>query len=266
MGDDLKLLFDVGGLTSTQREAVLTAAQAFATASNDVALQEHIAKAFEHERQVRDIDGGYQASKANRAQYSEELQSLDPSTDRQLTAIHTHLENTSEAAHTNPEIPRKARELRDKVFPLGVRPVTVQPYPEQNRLIKDILAELQGPSATLVADVGMTGMVDALAAMAEQYDDAVQRSPGGVAYGTLVAARNRAHVFMLEAVARVVGMNFDSAVPAQVEARGQVLSVLFRELDIASERRRNRAAANRRRRERDEQAGDPGDPGADRAI
>ena len=68
---------------------------------------------------------------------------------------------------------------------------------------------------------------------------------------------------MLETVARVIGMNFDSDVPAQVEARGQVLSVLFRELDTASERRRTRAAANRRRRERvDAGNGEaPGTPG-----
>jgi len=252
MGADLKLLFDVGELTSAQREAVLMAAQAYATANNDTALQAHVDRALEHERQVRDLDGAYQTSKANRAQYDDELQTLDPATDRQLKAIHTQLEITSEAVHADPEIPGKAAALLDKVFPRGVRPITAQPYPEQNRLLKDIIAELLGPSVTLVVDLGLLGIVEPLVALAQQYDEAIQRSPGGVAYGTLVAARTRAHSFMLEAVARVIGMNFDSTVPAQVEARGQVLSVLYRELDTASERRRTRAAANRRRREREE--------------
>jgi hypothetical protein len=252
MGADLKLLFNVGELTSAQREAVLMAAQAYAMASSDTALQAHIDRAFEHERRVRDLDGAYQTTKTNRAQYADELQTLDPATDRQLKAIHTQLEITSEVAHADPEIPAKAAALLDKVFPRGVRPITAQPYPEQNRLLKDILTELLGPSASLVTDLGLLGMVQPLAELAQQYDEAIQRSPGGVAHGTLVAARTRAHSFMLEVVARVIGMNFDSDVPAQVEARGQVLSVMFRELDTASERRRTRAAANRQRREREE--------------
>jgi hypothetical protein len=262
MGTDLKQLFDVGELTSAQREAVLIVALAYATASNDAVLQAHIARALEHEQQVRDLDGAYQTTKANRAQYADELQTVDPATDRQLKAIHTNLEITSEAVHADPEIPAKAAALLDKVFPRGVRPITAQPYPEQNRLLKDVVAELLGPSAPLVMDLGLLGMVQPLAALSQQYDEAIQRSPGGVAHGTLVAARTRAHSFMLEVVARVIGMNFDSDVPAQVEARGQVLSVLFRELDTASERRRTRAAANRRRRERDE-AGNGEAPGTD---
>jgi hypothetical protein len=260
MGADLKLLFDVGELTSAQREAVLMEAQAYAVASNDTALQAHVGKAVDHEKQVRDLDGAYQTAKASRAQYADELQTLDPATDRQLKAIHTNLEILSETAHADPEIPAKAEALLDKVFPRGVRPITAQPYPEQNRLLKDVLAELLGPSAPLVIELGLLGMVQPLAALSQQYDEAIQRSPGGVAYGTLVAARTRAHSFLLEVVARVVGMNFDSDVPAQVEARGRVLSVLFRELDTASERRRTRAAASRRRRERDE-AGNGEAPG-----
>lgn len=252
MGDDLKRLFDVGALTSAQREEVLTAAQVLATASGDAPLQAHIARAFEHERRVRDLDGAYQTAKDTRAQYVDELQVLDPSTDRQIRSIHNHLENTSEAAHRDPEVPVKARALLDKVFPRGVRVITGQPYPEQNRLVKDVLAELQGPSAALVADVGLTGMVEALAELSTQYDQAVQRSPVTVAHTTLAAARDRAHAFLLEVVVRVAGTHFDSDVPAQVEARGQVLSVLFRALDTAAERRRTRLAASRRRRERAE--------------
>ena len=250
MGDDLKRLFDVGALTSAQREEVLAAAQALATANNDGPLQAHIVRAFEHERRVRDLESAYQTGKDTRAQYVDELQALDPSTDRQIRSIYSHLDNTSEAAHRDPEVPVKARTLLDKVFPRGVRAITGQPYPEQNRLVKDVLAELQGPSATLVADVGLSGMVEALAELSAQYDEAVQRSPVAVAHTTLVAARDRAHAFLLEVVARVIGTHFDSDVPAQVEARGQVLSVLFRALDTAAERRRTRMAANRRRRER----------------
>jgi hypothetical protein len=255
MGADLKLLFAVRELTSAQREAILMEAHAYATESNDTVLQAHIARALAHERQVRDLDRTYQATKASRGQYAEELQELDPMADRQLTAIYTRLEISSEAAHSDPTVPTKAAALLDKVFPLGVRPITAQPYPEQNRLLKDIVAELQGPSAPLVADLALTGMVEPLARISQQYDEAIQRSPGGVAHGTLVRARGRGHELVLEAVARVIGMNFDSEVPAQVEARGRVLSVLFREIAAASERRRTRAAANRRRREREEGAG-----------
>jgi hypothetical protein len=257
MGEDLKRLFAVRELTSAQREAVLMEVQEYATANNDTALQAHVARALEHERQVRDLARTYQVTKVSRGQYADELQELDPATDRQLKAIYTRLEITSEAAHSDPTIPEKAATLLERIFPLGVRPITQQPYPEQNRLLKDILIELQGPSAPLVADLGLTGMVEPLIGLGQEYDEAVQRSPGGVAYGTLARARSRAHVFMLEAVARVLGMSFDSTVPAQVEARSQVLSVLFREIDTASERRRARAAANRRRRERED--GEDGD-------
>jgi hypothetical protein len=259
MGEDLNLLFDVGELTSTQREEVLTAAQAIATASSDVPLQEHIGKAFEHERRVRDLESAYQTGKDNRAQYVDELQTLDPTTDRQVKSIHGHLKNTSEAAHTNPDVPVTAKALIDKVFPRGVRAITGQPFPEQNRLVKDMLAELQGPSAPQVTLVGLTGQIDALATLSTQYDEAIQRSPGAVPYTTLVAAHDRAHLFMLEVVARVLGMHFDSEVPAQVEARRQVTSVLFRVLDTAAERRRSRAAANRRRRQRNEDGTGEGD-------
>jgi hypothetical protein len=252
MGDDLRRLFDVGALTSTQREEVLAAAQALATANSDGPLQAHIARAFEHEKRVRDLESAYQTGKDTRAQYVDELQVLDPTTDRQIRSIYTHLENTSEAAHRDPEVPIKARTLLDKVFPRGVRVITRQPYPEQNRLVKDVLAELQGTSAALVADVGLTGLVEALAELSAQYDEAIQRSPTTVAHGALVAARDRAHAFLLEVVARVIGMHFDSEAPAQAEARGQVLPVLFRALDTAAERRRTRQAANRRRRERAE--------------
>ena len=265
MGDDLKRLFDVGMLTSAQREEVLAAAQALATASNDAPLEAHVVRAFEHERRVRDLESAYQTGKDTRAQYVDELQVLDPTTDRQIRSIYTHLENTSEAAHRDPEVPIKARTLLDKVFPRGVRAITRQPYPEQNRLVKDVLAELQGPSTTLVADVGLSGMVEALAELSAQYDGAIQRSPSTVAHGALVAARDRAHAFLLEIVARVIGMHFDSDVAAQVEARGQVLSVLFRALDTAAERRRTRQAANRRRREREE-GGDAAPPASESQV
>ena len=259
MGEDLKHLFDVGELTSAQREAELAAAQVVAKASNDVPLQGHIAGAYEHERRVRDLESAYQTSKDNRAQYVEELQTLDPSTDRQVKSIYAHVKNTSEAAHIDPEVPNTAKALLDQVFPRGVRAITGQPYPEQNRLVKDILAELQGPSRPQVVTVGATGLVDALAALSAQYDEAIQRSPGAVPYTTLVAAQGRAHLFMLEVVARVLGMHFNSEVAAQVEARRQVTSVLFRELDTAADRRRTRAAANRRRREKAEDGtGDDG--------
>lgn len=265
MWDDLKLLFDVGELTSAQREEVLNAALAVATASSDTALQAHVARALEHERRVRDLASVYYTNRGSKAQYVDELYDLDPTTDRQIRSIHGALKNTSEAAHVDPEVPVKAGALLDKVFPRGVRAITGQPFLEQNRLVKDVLIELQGPSAPLVADVGLTGMVDALALLSAQYDEAIQRSPASVAYSTLAAAHDRAHGFMLEAVARVIGMHFDSDVPAQVEARGQVLPVLFRALDTAAERRRNRAAANRRRRERDAGGGEGGTDGDGRA-
>ena len=83
--------------------------------------------------------------------------------------------------------------------------------------------------------MGLTGMVEALAELSAQYDEAIQRGPTTVAHSALVAARKRAHVFLLEVVARVIGMHFDPAVPAQVEARGQGL---FRALGTAAERRR----------------------------
>jgi hypothetical protein len=257
MGDDLKRLFDVGELTSAQREDVLAAAQA--KASSDVPLQEHIARAFEHEKRVRDLESVYYTNRDTRTQYVDELYELDPKTDRQIRSIHGYLENTSEAAHGDPTVPIKARALLDKVFPRGVRAITGQPFPEQNRLVKDVLAELQGPSAPLVEDVGLLGLVAGLVTLSAQYDHAIQRSPGSVAYTTLAAAQARAHAFMLEVVARVIGMNFDSEVPAQVEARGRVLSVLFKALETAAERRRSRAAANRRRRQRDEGTGEGGD-------
>lgn len=258
MGDDLKRLFDVGELTSAQREEVLMAAQALATATGDVPLQEHLVRAFEHERRVRDLENVYYTNRDSKAQYVEEVYALDPPTDRQVKALHGHLQSTSEAFHSDPEIPVKAKALLDKVFPRGVRAITGQPFLEQNRLVKDLLAELQGPSAPLVADVGLTGMVAGLAALSEQYDEAIQRSPASVAYTTLVAAQERAHLFLLEVVMRVGGMHFESAVPAQVEARGQVFSVLFKALDTAAERRRNRRAANRRRRQGDGGAGEDG--------
>jgi hypothetical protein len=56
--------------------------------------------------------------------------------------------------------------------------------------------------------------------------------------------RGQAHPFLLKVVARVIGMNFNSDLPAQGEARRQVLS---RALDTRSERLRNRAAASRGR-------------------
>lgn len=252
MGEDLRQLFAVRELTSAQREAVIMEVQEYAVANNDTALQAHCTRALAHERQVRDLAQTYQVTRANHKQYTDELHTLDPAADRQLKALHTRIEATSEAAHSDPTIPEKAQELLERIFPLGVRAITQQPFPEQNRVLKDIIIELQGPLAPLVADLGLTGMVEPLAEISQEYDEAIQRTPSGVAYGTLVAARNRAHAFMLEGVVRVLGMNFDSEVPAQVEARSKVLSVLFREIDTASERRRTRAAASRRRREREE--------------
>jgi hypothetical protein len=259
MGDDLKRLFDVGKLTSAQREEVFVAALALATANNDAPLQAHLGRAVEHEKRVRDLESTYYTNRGSKAQYVDELYELDPKTDRQIRSIHRHLENSSEATHADPTVPVKARALLDKVFPRGVRAITGQPFPEQNRLVKDVVAELVGPSAPLVTDVGLLGLLQGLVTLSEQYDQAIQRTPAAVAYTTLAAAQERAHVFMLEVVARVVGMSFDSDVPAQVEARGRVLSVLFKALETAAERRRNRAAANRRRRERDEGAGEGSD-------
>jgi hypothetical protein len=265
MGNDLEQLFDVGELTSALREEVLTAARDLAKASGDVALQAHVDRAFEHEKRVRDLEGVYYTSRDTRAQYVDELYALDPPTDRQIRSIHGHLANTSEAAHRDPTVPVKARALLDKVLPRGVRAITGQPFVEQNRLVKDMLAELQGPSASLVKDVGLTGMVEALADLSARYDDAIQRSPATVAYTNVVAAQERAHAFLLEVVARVIGMNFDSEVPAQVEARGQVLSVLFQALETAAERRRARQAANRRRRQKEE-GGEGDDTGGEGDI
>jgi hypothetical protein len=258
MGDDLKRLFDIGELTSAQREEVLVAAQAVATERNDVPLQGHITRAFEHERRVRDLESTYYTNRDTKAQYVDELYELDPKTDRQIRSIHGNLESTSEATHADATVPGKARALLDKVFPRGVRAITGQPFLEQNRLVKDVLAELVGPSAPLTADVGLLGLVQGLATLSMQYDQAIQRSPASVAYNTLAAAQARAHAFMLEVVARVIGMHFDSDVPAQVAARGRVLSVLFRAQETAAERRRSRAAANRQRRERDEGASEGG--------
>jgi hypothetical protein len=255
MGDDLKRLFDVGELTSAQRKEVFAAAQALATETNDAPLQGLTGRAFEHEKRVRDLESTYYTNRETKAQYVDELYELDPKTDRQLRSIHGFLESTSEATHPDPTVPVKARALLDKVFPRGVRAITGQPFLEQNRLVKDIVAELVGPSAPLATDVGLLGLVQGLITLSQQYDQAIQRSPVSVAYTTLAAAQDRAQTFLREVVARVVGMHFDSDVPAQVQARGRVLSVLFKALDTAAERRRNRAAANRRRRERDEDSG-----------
>ena len=259
MGDDLKRLFDVGELTSAQREEVLTAAQALATETNDPLLLGHTGRAFDHEKRVRDLEGTYYTNRDSKAQYVDELYELDPKTDRQLRSMHGLLESTSEATHADPTVPGKARALLDKLFPRGVRAITGQPFLEQNRLVKDVVAELLGPSAQLAADVGLLGMVSGLVTLSAQYDQAIQRSPASVAYTTLAAAQARAHAFMLEIVARVIGMHFDSDVPAQVAARGRVLSVLFKAQETAAERRRNRAAAHRRRREREEGTGQGGD-------
>lgn len=258
MGDDLKRLFDVGELTSAQREEVLAAAQALATETGDAPLQGHLTKALDHEKLTRDLESTYYTNRGTKAQYVDELYELDPRTDRQIRAIHGSLEHTSEATHADPTVPAKARALLDKVFPRGVRAITGQPFLEQNRLVKDVVAELVGPSASLTVEVGLLGMVQGLVTLSEQYDQAIQRSPASVAYATLAAAQKRAHEFMLEVVVRVAGMNFDSDVPAQVAARGRVLSVLYKELETAAERRRNRAAANRRRRERGEGGGGDG--------
>lgn len=262
MGDDLKQLFDVGELTSAQREEVLAAAKAQAAASNDQLLLAHVDAAFAHEKQLRELEQAYEKSKASRVQYVDELYALDPTIDRQIKVLHSMLKSLSEAAHANPEIPLKAQALLDKVFPRGVGVITRQPFSEQNRLVKDIVAELTGPSATLVADVGLTGMVEALAALSAQYDDAIQRSPLSVAFATLTEAQERAQTFLREVLARVVGMNFRSEVAAERAARGQVLGVLFRALETASERRRTRIAAGRRRRKKDEESGPDSEAGS----
>lgn len=263
MVSDLEELFDVRRLSSAERGQIFEAAGMVASAASDTQLLAHLARASAHEASLREMQRQWALASTSKAKYVPEMSELDGRVDRQHTSIGAMLESHIKGEDPDPEIRNKAQEVRDAIYPTGVAAVTRLPYLQQDTANQDIVKKLQTTYSAQVAALGLTSKAAALASLTAAYSDAVRRSPAAIESSTVDTAEDRAHLYMLEVMVRVLGNHFDSDNPAHMAARTQVTSRLFELLGDARARKRARRAANRRRKNKEQAAAESADSNAD---
>ena len=115
--------------------------------------------------------------------------------------------------------------LRD-IFPVGVGVMIQLPLPERLTAIEVLLQKLRAHYAELVVELGLTRKAGFLAARVQECRDALAAAGGRVDYPRLCAAQARGHRLLLQVVARVLGMYYDSENPNHVASRTRFLTPL----------------------------------------
>jgi hypothetical protein len=236
-------------LSSAQRERVYDAADELANERGDDELKQHVAKARKHEQHTRDLERKYHGEQDSDAMYPPDMGPLDARLDRSMTGLRDMVQGAMQGDEDDEELQEKGRELLIGIYPKGVREATRQPYPEQAVTAQDIIAKLGDEYAEHVEFFGLHRKLRNMTALVTEYKDMVDRGRvTTVTAAEVKAAHRRAHRFLLEVVARVIGLTFDSDNPQHMTERAKVLDVLFAEMartrDLRAARRRRRAAAN----------------------
>lgn len=244
MENSLEALF--GGiikLSSAQRMAILDAAAQVAADRGDSELASHVERAQAHEANVRDLERDQQSGAASQAVYPPEMKPLDDRLDRSLTGLRSIVYGYMYGDESDAETQELGGQLLDGIFPSGVAAIIRLPYRDQAVATQDIASKLANEFADHVAFFGLTRKVANLNALSAEYSATLERGRDDVTVAEVRSAQQRGHLYMLEVLARVIGMAFDSNNPDHVADRERVLDVLFAQI---AQTRARRIARRRR--------------------
>lgn len=238
-------------LSSAQRMAVLDAAAQLAADRADTQLANHVERARTHEARIRDLERERQSSGSRHALYPPAMKPLDDRLDRSLAGLRDIVHGFMSGDDNDAETQKRGAQLLAGIFPGGVAAVTNLPYRDQAVATRDILHKLANDYAAHVNFFGLTRKVANLNALSTEYSTVLENGNADVSATDVRSARRRGHQYMLEVLARVVGLAFDSDNPDHVADRERVLGVLFEQIAHTRARRN----ARRRRHQADPEPG-----------
>jgi hypothetical protein len=187
-------------------------------------IGDHVGKAIKHGAATRALENQFAAGKA--VPKGSNVVAVDLLVDRTVVAIRDGAQTEIDAGGDD-DFGKRARKLLVDCFPRGVQAVTQATFVDELSAVQGILAQLQGPHKETVKDLGLTRYATRLTKLAKDYEAALKATPEkGVDYSQVRAARQRAHEFLLEAVAMVVGrypLTTDKHVAARQKLLGPIL-------------------------------------------
>ncbi len=231
---DLEIWIDVGALSTGRRLFVLAemkpAAQAIGGNDDIVA---RIDEATAHDEQTRDLEGLWGGVRAGNMD-SAVVKPIDHRLDKRITAVRDGAELQRQGAAPDDPIHETVETFLKTAMPEGVFAITSLPHVNQLSATQKLLAMLQGPLADTVTELGLGRQVSRIAEILPAYQAALH-GPGelAVTFAPVRDARQGGQRFMRELVAMILGRYNRDEDPAHREARAQLLTPLWKQVQAA---------------------------------
>ena len=120
-----------------------------------------------------------------------EAQAWDNRVDRSVGGLHSAILPFAEM-EVETEAKKLASEIKEDLFPSGVRPITSQRYEDQHASVKEMLERLRDRYSGHVQQLGLGPLVAQLEEFNEEYGKSLQRSQDGVNHADVRAANSEA--------------------------------------------------------------------------
>ena len=255
-------LFAVNRFSSGRRVSIYNQLEEAARARRLIAVLPYIERAREHDLATRALDDRW-AAPERRTLYPRTLRRIDNLSDGVLGQFRDIAR--AQIADLDPEDPfrHQVERMLATLFPAGLSAITSLPYIDQVAAVENILVELNGGFAPLMADLGLQRKVARLAELTAEYREAVDRPASPLDYASVREARDRGHAYLLEIICMIIGIYHDSDNPEHREARAELLGPIIAHSRTVQVLRRRDRAGNGGSDEVPEpgEVSEPGDPG-----
>lgn len=230
-------------------------------------LVQLLEQAIAHDRQTHRLDLRWYATRESRPSTS--IVSLDARVDRAIKALRDGAVAQAEGAAAGDPVHQLVAAFLAEVLPVGVYAITSLPYVEQLNALEDIVENLGGSLAPMVAELGLGRQADRLSELLPQYRDAVNGAAdgnGAVEFTTVRAARQRGQHYLHEVIAMILGLYYRADDPEHQDARAQLLGPIVAQNEAVRTYLRARRSVRDVDPETGEPVDEPGAPTADEAA
>lgn len=223
MNPSLLSLFKFTKLSSGRRLRVFREMRKRARERSMTDLVAFLDQAIVHEKRTHELNRRWRTQGRSRTIGGPDIGAIDGLTDQSLTSLRDMVVAYIRGALPGDVKAELAERVRKAIFPDGVSAITSLPYVEELAALELILDALRDELQVEVSALGLTHMVERLTTLFEMYQSALDAGGDHLWFRDVKAARERGHVFMLEAVSQVLGRFFREADPSHAEARAELL-------------------------------------------